>query len=193
TGYVGASHRETQHDQIQNEKCFAGGSVEFKNEIRTSIYAEEGPYRRATNVPGVFSNSTHQDRYYNAGVDFNTRSNSFSYGVNYAGGQLGGGDYEYVSVYAWWKPINEVYLNLSSERTDSFGIFKQTIVGGSWQITPEDSLGARYIFSDSDYSDEDYFRVAYGRKARKGVDIFMVYDKDPFNDTAFSIKVVCTF
>ena len=191
--YAGFKYRETDDNQLQERKWFFGGSVEFEKQIRTSIYLEEGPYRPVTDVRGVFEDYTNQDRYYSTAVDFNTRSSVYSFGVQYDWGQLGGGDYNYIAGYAWWRPIQQVYLNLTSERTDSFGIYKQTVLVGSWEITPEDSIGARYIFYDSDDGKDEYFRVAYGRKARKGLDIFAVYDKGPSNDAEYSLKLVYTF
>jgi len=190
--YAGFKYRETEDGQLQNRKWFTGGSVEFKNEIRASIYLEEGPYRPVTDVRGVFEDYTYQDRYYSSALDFNTRSSVYSYGIQYDWGNLGGGDYNYLSAYAWVRPISEIYLSLSYEQTDSYGIYRQTIFTGSWEITPEDSLGARYIFYKSDDGTDDYFRVTYGRKARKGLDIFVVYDKDPYSDEQYSLKLVYT-
>ncbi|MFC1760899.1 carbohydrate binding family 9 domain-containing protein [Planctomycetota bacterium] len=194
-GYVGFKHRNTTSDLLQSRKLYTGASVEFEKPIRASIYLDEGPYRKAVNNPGDFEETVNQDRYYSASLDFNTRSSIYSFGALYGWGQLGGGEYEYVSAYAWWRPINEVHLSVSNEHTYSFGYFNQTVLVGSWNITPEDSLAARYIITGGDYSDSDEgsLRVAYGRKARKGLDIFMVYNKEPLNDAEYSIKLVLTF
>ena len=191
-GYAGYRNRETKSGQLQQRKWFVGGSIEYKNDIRTSVYIEEGPYRRVTDVPGVFKDTVNQDRYYSTAMDFNTRSNSYSYGLQYDWGRLGGGDYEYAGAYIWCKPVNELYFNLSTAQTESYGIYRQTVIVGSWEITPEDSLGARYI--DSNYYDgKGSLRIAYGRKARNGFDIFMVYNKEPYKDAEYSIKLVYTF
>ncbi len=188
--YAGFKYRETEDDLLQERKWFIGAGIEFENEIRTAFYVDEGPYRPVTDVRGVFEDYTNQDRYYSTAVDFNTRSSVYSFGVQYDWGQLGGGDYEYIAGYAWWRPVQQVYLNVTSERTDSFGIYKQTVLIGSWEITPEDSLGARYIFYESDDVRDESFRLAYGHKARKGLDIFVVYDKEPTYDEQYSIKLV---
>jgi hypothetical protein len=191
--YAGFKYRETDDGLLQTRKWFGGAGVEFQNEIRTSFYAEDGPYRKATDIPGEFEDTVNQDRYYSTAVDFNTRSSIFSFGCQYDWGRLGGGDYDYWSAYSWWRPVNPVYLNLSYEQTDSFGTSEQVVVVGSWEITPENSLGARYIYYDDEDGDEEYFRIAYGRKARKGFDIFVVYNKEPFLDEQYSIKFVMTF
>ena len=55
------------------------------------------------------------------------------------------------------------------------------MVNGSWEITPEDSLGGRYIYYQDDFTTDEYVRLTYGRKARQGLDIFIVYDKEPYS------------
>ncbi len=190
--YTGFKYRETIEAQLlQNRKWFAGGSVEFENQIRTTFYAEEGPYRPVTAVRGVFENFTYEDRYYSTAVDFNTRSSLYSFGPRYDWGRLGGSDYEYYSVYGWWRPVNSLYVNLSAEHTDSYGYYDQVVLTGSWNITPEHTLGGRYIYTD----DIDYYRLAYSFKPRKGWDIFAVYDdhSSSAKEGEYSLKVVKTF
>jgi hypothetical protein len=191
--YAGFHYRVTEDDLLQRRKWFAGSTIEFEHDVRAGVFVENGPYRRSTDVPGVFEDTLNQDRYYSTTLDFNTRSALFSFGGNYDWGQLGGGDYQYWSAYAWVRPIRAVYLKLSHERTDSFGVFRQSIVLGSWEITPEDSLGARYIRFESDDRRENFIRVAYGRRVRKGLDIFFVYNNEPTIDDQYSIKFVFTF
>jgi hypothetical protein len=88
----------------------------------------------------------------------------------------------------WWRPIDTVYLRLETERTELFGDYEQSILVGSWNITAQSSVATRYINSEG----EDSFRLAYGRRARKGVDIFAVYDKEQGSDVEYSIKFVYT-
>jgi hypothetical protein len=188
-GYVGAYYRETDARQLQARKWYAGGSLEFNNDVRAGIYIEEGPYRPVTDTAGVFEEEVNQDRYYSATLDFNTRSNRYSGGIQYDWGDLGGGAYEYLAGYGWWRPINSVYLSLSAEREESFGKSDQLVFVSSWDINPEHSLGGRYISNE----DGNYYRFAYGHRARRGIDIFAVYDKQPFQDALYSIKWVYTF
>jgi hypothetical protein len=190
-GYAGLLYRGTDDDRLQNRKWYAGGSVEFENQIRTTLYAEEGPYRPVTAERGVFEDFTYDDRYYSVAVDFNTRSSVFSVGTRYDGGELGGGDYDYYSVYGWWKPVNPLYLNVTAERTESFGTFDQAVVTGSWNLTRETVLGGRYIYTD----DVEFYRLAFSYKPRAGWDIFAVYDdsSDPAKKGEYSVKVVKTF
>jgi hypothetical protein len=190
-GYAGFSYRGTDENQLQNRKFLAGATVEFENQVRTSLYAEEGPYRPVTAERGVFEDFTYDDHYYSAAVDFNTRSSVYSVGARYDGGELGGGDYEYGTVYGWWKPVNPLYLRMSAERTKSFGTADQVVATGSWNLTQEQVLGGRYIYTD----DVEFYRLAYSYKPREGWDIFAVYDdsSDPGKDPEYSVKVVKTF
>ena len=191
--YAGIKHRETLEGMLQNEKWFAGGSVEFENQIRTSAYAEQGPYRPVTDIRGEFAPTTNDDEYYSLAIDFNTRSSVFSCGSIYDWGQLGGGDYQHAKVHAWLRPVSVLLLESSYEITEIFGTYKQAIVNGSWEITPENSLSARYIYYEDDYVSDNYYRVAYGRKARNGLDVFVVYDNDPYLAEQYSIKLVYAF
>jgi hypothetical protein len=187
--YVGARYRETDSGLTQSRKWFASGSLEFNNDIATGIYMEEGPYRPVTDTPGVFEDEVNQDRYYSATLDLNTRSSHYAGGFRYDWGDLGGGPYSYLASYAWWRPVNPVYLQLSAEREDSFGISDQLVFVGSWDITPEHTLAGRYIYQD----DGNSYRLAYGHRARKGIDIFAVYNQDLEEEAEYSIKFVYTF
>lgn len=194
-GYAGCEYRETLDGDLQRRKWFAGGSIEFENQIRTSAFVEEGPYRPVVDdMRGVFEDTLNHDRYYSLGLDVNTRSSVISAGGQYDWGDLGGGDYRNGTVYAWYRPVYEIYLKSSYEVTDYFGIYEQAIFNASWDITPENSIGARYIYyEDDDGSTDEYYRIAFGRKARRGLDIFLVYDRDPYRAEQYSMKLVYSF
>ncbi len=91
-----------------------------------------------------------------------------------------------MSGYGWFRPTTTSMINVSSERLDNFGIFKQTIVSGSWDITPQSSVVVRYILADG----PDYKRIAFRRTVSNGMDLFVVYNKDPFSDDEISIKLL---
>ena len=84
-----------------------------------------------------------------------------------------------------------MYLNVSAERTESFGLYDQLVTTGTWNITPEHALGGRYIYTN----DIKYYRLAYSYKPRKGLGVFAVYDDDSSQGRAgeYSIKVVKIF
>jgi hypothetical protein len=186
---IGEIYRETNEDRTQRRKTFVSGSVEFNVDIRISAYAEVGPYRPVSDTRGVFQSETNDDRYYSLYTDFNTRSTRYSGGLGYEWGDLGGGPYNYYTAYGWWRPVKPLYLELTAERVDSFGTNDQVILVSSWSITPEHSLAGRYIYTD----DVKFYRLAYGHRPRKGLDIFAVYDDDTTKDWEFSVKIVKTF
>jgi hypothetical protein len=188
-GYVGSSERDTLLGETQRERVYAGASVEFSSDVRVSLYVDDGPYRRVTDERGVFETEINDDHYTSMTVDFNTRSNKYSGGLQYDSGNLGGGSYEYMAGYGWWRPLNTVYLKLSAERIHSFGTYNQVVLESTWDIDPEHALSSRFIQAD----DVDYFRLAYSHRPRAGLDIFAVYDSDSLDRNEFSIKVVKTF
>jgi hypothetical protein len=192
-GYAGFSYRQTEDGMLQRRKWFAGTSVEFQNQIRTRLYVEEGPYREVTEMPGVFEDDINQDRYYSTAIDFNTRSRFFSFGSQYDWGKLGGGDYKYWLTYGWLRPVDQIYMKLSYEQTKSFGESEQIVAVGSWEITPENSLGVRYIYFKGDGPSQEFYRIAYARKVRQGLDIFILYENEPSVEQQGSIKFVLTF
>lgn len=187
--YVGATQRETVTGQTQRKRVYGGAGIEFTSDIRVSFYVEEGPYRRVTDDRGVFEDEINDDRYSSIWVDFNTRSNRYSGGIQYDNGDLGGGPYEYIAAYGWWRPSNSVFLKVSAERIDSFGTFNQVVLESTWDINTEHALSGRYIKAD----DVDLYRLAYSHRPRQGLDIFAVYDKATAQLDEFSIKVVKTF
>ena len=177
--------RDTTSGLKQNYGIYAGANVELERQIRISGSYFDADYRPATER-GEFADSLNHDRFWDTSIDFNTRSTTYGYGVYYAEGRLGGGDYEYVSGYGWLRPTTTSIINVASERLDNFGIFKQTIVSGSWDITPQSSVVARYIVADG----PDYKRIAFRRTVRNGMDLFVVYNKEPFSDEELSIKLL---
>lgn len=188
-GYAGVKRRDTLLGPEQQLKRYAGGSTEFNNEIRVSVYHEDGPYRPRGDARGVFKEEFNDDRYSSVAVDFNTRSNRYSGGVRYDSGNLGGGPYSYTSAYGWWRPLNTLYLRASAEQIESFGTYNQFVLSTSWDIDSEQSLSARLIRGEED----NYYRIAYSHRPRQGLDIFAIYDTNSLERSKVSFKVVATF
>ena len=146
-----------------------------------------GSYRPLIDgIPGNWSDDQNHDRYLGSSVDFNTRSSVFLFGGTYATGNLGGGDYEYMSGYVTSRPTATTFLNVTAERVNSFGYTNQVVATAGWDVTPRHALYARYIWSD----DDDYYRVAYTWRVSKNVDLFAVYDKVPGADASISAKLL---
>ena len=56
-------------------------------------------------------------------------------------------------------------------------------------MTDQDSLAARYVLSDG----QQFFRLAFARQARKGLDIFSVYEAGALSKPSLSAKFVMSF
>ena len=191
--YGGITQRLTEDGEIQNRKLYAGSSVELESQLLLSLYAEAGPYRPVTAQRGVFAGFTYDDSYFSASFDFPVRNDTVVFGVQYDWGDLGGGGYNLTSGYISWSPLGSINLKASQETSNSFDRIQQTVLSGSFLITPEDELGCRYI----DYSDSTgtfrYYRLTYARRVRRGIDVYVVYDKAALQAEQFSVKLVTTF
>jgi hypothetical protein len=178
--------RNTLDGRTQNHSLWMDGGFELRQQVRLLLSYFRGKYRPVSGERGEFSDTVNDDHYWAANLDFNTRSSYFGYGLYYADGFQGGDDYNYVTGYVWVNPTDNTFINISSERLQNFGDTRQTTVKTGWDITPENGLVARYI----DAEEGDYRRLAYRRTVRSGMDVFAVYNREPFTEGQFSVKVV---
>ena len=188
TGGLSLSRRDTLEGLLQNHNLYASVGIELSQQVRIDAEYFGGEYRPLEGDRGEFSDVVNQDRFWGIDLNFNTRNSLFGYGVYYANGVLAGDDYEYVSGYVLGKPTYNSAIKLSSEKLNNFGSFRQTVLSGSWEITQQDSLISRVIWSDGDTS----LRIAYRRAVRFGMDVFAVYDDEPGSRQQYSIKTVWT-
>jgi len=183
------SNRETDDGRTQFKGWYVAGTAEWLSYARTGVEYYDGDYRPLTGVGrGDFSDQLNQDRYWTLSVDLNTRGSRLGYGGSYSSGELGGGDYEYAYGYVWTRPTNETSLSMSIERLESFGTTRQFIIEGGWDITPTNSVVFRHINT----FDDEYWRFGYLRVVRQGLDIFVLFDKEPAGDAALSLKLLWT-
>jgi hypothetical protein len=178
--------RNTLDGRTQNHSLWMDGGFELRQQVRLLLSYFRGKYRPVSGERGEFSDTVNDDHYWAANLDFNTRSSYFGYGLYYADGFQGGDDYNYATGYVWVNPTDNTFINISSERLQNFGDTRQTTVKTGWDITPENGLVARYI----DAEEGDYRRLAYRRTVRSGMDVFAVYNREPFTEGQFSVKVV---
>ena len=182
--------RETGDGRLQRRTVYGGGSVELRAlQLRLGTIHYAGPYRPVGDAPGDWRDTTNDDRYWNFTADFNTRSSWLGYGVAHSTGSLGGGDYDYLSAYVWTRPTRTTSVKVYSERLESFGVYRQTVVTGGWDVTPRHTIAGRYITA---YYGKAY-RLAYVWRARRNVDVFVVYDDSPGLSAQASVKVLITF
>jgi hypothetical protein len=185
--YATWSWRETEDGRLQRSIGSTGGTIELRKQIRLGLDYYAGSYRPLIDgIPGNWSDDQNHDRYLGSSIDFNTRSSVFLFGGTYAAGNLGGGEYEYMSGYVTSRPTATTFLNISAERVDYFGYSNQVVATAGWDVTPRHALYARYIWSD----DDDYYRAAYTWRISKNVDLFAVYDKVPGADASISAKLL---
>ena len=190
SGSIGLDYREAHDGRAQNQNIYISGGVDLHRQIDIDLEYFRGDYRPRDGGPGEFSDTVNRDHYWATNLNFNTRSSVFGYGLYYADGFLGGDDYQYITGYLWGKPTRNTVLNLSSERLENFGTTRQTIANGGWDITRQDGIVARVIWSDDDYRQQ---RIAYRRTVRAGMDLFAVYEDETDADAQFSVKAVWTF
>jgi hypothetical protein len=184
--YVTGSDRETLDGFLQTRSWSTGATVETRQQIRFGLFHYSGDYRPVAGEPGDFADFVHDDEFWTASLDFNTRSDVLGYGAAHSHGSIAGGDYDNTLVYLWYRPIDRLVLNISSEKLRSFGTFNQSIMTVGWDINSQSGIAARYIWTD----DADFARLAYRRQVRSGLDIFLVFDDGPAYDPEISLKVV---
>jgi hypothetical protein len=182
------TNRDVLDGRTQRRYWNGGGTAELRQQMRFGLFYTDGIYRPVSGGPGEFSDTVNNDHYWTASIDFPTRSSRYSAGVAYSDGSLGGDDYNYVSSYFIVRPLDRALVGVTSERLERFGIFRQTVVSGQWDVTSEDVLVSRFI----DRDDFDFFRLGYGRRVRKGVDVFVVFDREPPSPNQLSLKLTFT-
>lgn len=182
--------RDTGDGRLQRRKSYAGGSVELREQqIRLGASYSSGPYRPVSRVGQGWSSALNDDWFWTLTADFNTRNSRLGYGAAYSDGELGGGAYRYLIGYVWARPARTVAVNLASERLENFGSYSQTVLTGTWDITPRHVLGVRYI--DAYYGNA--YRATFAWRVRSNLDFFAVYDHSPGLKAQLSAKVVMTY
>jgi hypothetical protein len=188
-GDLSYEERETGDGRLQRRRSYAAGSVELRElQLRIGAAWFSGPYRPVAGSPGSWKADLLHDRTWTGSLDFNTRSSRSGYGVAYSSGMQGGGDYSYLSAYAWARPTVHTFVNLTSERLQNFGTFHQTVVSGGWDFSPSQTLSGRVI--DAYYGHA--YRLAYTWRARPNLDLFVVWDRSPGQPAQLALKLLAT-
>ena len=192
-GYVSYGQRDTHTGLLQNRNLSAGVSAELQSNISIGLSTSRGPYRPRDDKPGTWEDKVNDDEYHSVGLYFDTRSDRRGYGLTYSWGNLGGGRYSDIQPSFWIKPTRRTYASYSFEHANSFGASTQQVLSLAWELSPEQSLSARWIGYDSGGFAGDYFRLAYRREVRKGIDVFAVYSREPLRKDRFTVKLVQSF
>lgn len=178
--------RETLDGLLQRQELSVYASAETHSNIQISGGATVGPYRPRNGRE--WHNFVYEDRYYTGTLGRYSGNGRFGYGLTYSWGFLADERYSDLVPYLWLKPNAKTSLNYSYERADYFGRTEQHILSASWDITAEDSISGRWV----QYNDDPFYRLAYRRLMRRGLDVFAVFNDEPNLDKQFIAKVVWT-
>jgi len=204
--------RKTEDGRDQYDGWYYGGSLEWVSFARTGLSYNQGDYRPLTgDAPGDFADddAITDDFFWTASLDLNTRGSRINFYSAYSSGELAGGDYDYGYVYLFARPTYNTSISINVERTelaypDFISVTDQIITDAGWDITPTDSITFRHIYFDlsedipqfpefSSSTKEQYWRLGYRRVVRSGLDIFLLYDDEPFaDDPSISAKLLWT-
>ena len=188
-GDVTYTKRDTLAGEEQSDGIYLSANFEISGKTRLQFAYSDYDYRPLTGTPGVFQDTANNDRFWSTNFDFNIYSSRFGYGGFAADGTLGGGEYRYLSAYAWFNPTNSTNLKISTEDLTSFGRFKQTTVSGGWDFSNIDGVIARLSKGDS----FEQLRLAYRRKVSSGIDVFLSFQKQTEVKDEYTGKFVWTF
>jgi len=213
--------RKTEDGRDQYDGWFYGGSLEWFSFARTGLSYNQGDYRAVAEVDdpldpdrdglpivGEFGDTVTDDFFWTASLDLNTRGSRINLYSAYSSGELAGGDYDYGYVYLFARPTYNTSISINVERTelaypDFISVTDQIITDAGWDITPTDSITFRHIYFDlsedlpqfpefSSSTKEQYWRLGYRRVVTSGLDVFLLYDDQPFEDATYSVKLLWT-
>ena len=170
---VSVLRRQTESGEDQNNGVYLGTDFVVFDNTRLQLAYNRYQYRPVDMAPGIFQTTTFDDNYWSANADFNIYETRFGYGAFLADGDIGGGEYQYLSGYVWYSPTSNINFKLSAEDLTSFGRYKQTTLSSGWNFSAKDGLVARYSRGD-DYQQS---RIAYRRIGNSGVDIYLTAEK----------------
>lgn len=188
-GNVTYTNRNTLDGEEQNDGFYLSTDFEVLGKARLQLAYSDYDYRPLGGTPGVFANFTNNDKYLSTNLDFNIYSARFGYGGFAAEGELGGGDYRYLSGYIWFNPTTSTSLKVATEDLTSFGRFKQTTFSGGWDFSKNDGLLARLSKGEA----YEQLRLAYRRKVISGMDVFLSFQKQNGVKDEYTGKFVWTF
>jgi hypothetical protein len=183
---VGLNKRETIDGDLQREEWSLYASAETRSNIQVSGGASVGPYRPREGAG--WADFLYDDRYYTATVGHYSGNGRFGYGLTYSWGFLAVADYSDFVPYVWVKPTATTSVDYTFERAHHYDLTKQHILSASWDVTREDTISGRWV----QYNDDPYLRLAYRRQMRRGIDVFAVFNDEPYADKQFVAKVVWT-
>jgi hypothetical protein len=177
--------RTTSTGLVQRETASIYAGAETATNIQLNAGMTRGVYRPRGGAVGSWTNTLNDDRYYLASAFYQSPTGQFGYGAQYSWGVAGTQDYDNLAPSLWLSPTSQFSFAYSFERATQDRVLHQHVVSGTWAISSEQSLAARWVDHDG-----GYYRVSYRRSLGPGVDAFGVYTSDPYDPGRLNMKVV---
>ena len=134
------------------------GEIQFSNDYGIKLNSSFGRYEE------------HKDWTAGLTLQGNVKDQYRSYGVNFSYGRQQSAGYRYAKPYINLKPADKISLNLSSEFLWHKENRIQHVLQLNYDITPERSLGGRFVYRDGNLNAFSAYRQA----VRKGLDAFII-------------------
>jgi hypothetical protein len=176
--------RDTLSGLPQRESVSVYGGVMTAAHIRVSTGVTTGVYR-ARSGPGEWTDALNDDRYYLASAFYESPTGRFGYGTQYSRGAAGTFEYDSLAPSLWVAPGANVSASYSYERATQGDVQHQHVLAATWQITPIESVAARW----ADY-EGGYYKLTYRRSLARGVDAIGVYTADPYERSSLTVKLI---
>jgi hypothetical protein len=179
--------RETNSGLRQREATSVYVGANTAANVQVSAGVTTGIYRPRGAAPGAWFDALNDDRSYQASAAYQSPTGQFGYGAQYSWGVAGPQSYDSLSPSLWLVPTSQLSVAYSFERATYDQVRRQHVVSGTWQISGEQSLAARWVEDGG-----GYYRVSYRRSLARSMDAFGVYSSDPYEPRRFDVKLVWT-
>jgi hypothetical protein len=178
--------RDTSDGLLQRQEWSLYASGDTRSNVQVSGGLTIGPYRPRDGSTG-WQDVLYDDRFYTVTVAQYSPDGRYGSGLSYSWGNLSAARYSDVAPYIWVKPSATTSISYSYERADYLGASEQHILSASWDVSRQDSVSGRWVRSG-----EPFYRVAYRRVVRRGLDVFAVFNDEPDLERQLIAKVVWT-
>ena len=179
--------RETTSGLPQREMTSFYAGAETALNLHLNAGMTSGRYRPRSAGHGEWADTLREDRFYLASAFYQSPTGQFGYGAQYYWGETGVHDYANVAPSVWMAPSPHFSLAYSFARAAHDDVQHQHVVSGTWEITGDQSVAARWVEQDG-----GYYRLSYRRAFTRGLDAVGVYTSEPYDSARFNVKLVWT-
>jgi hypothetical protein len=179
--------RDTLGGLKQREAASVYFGAQTAANIQLSAGVTSGLYRPRDPSATDWARVLNDDKSYQAGAAYQSPTGQFGYGAQYSWGVAGTQTYDTLSPNLWLSPNPHLSVAYSFERATYDLVRRQHVLSGTWQISAEQSLAARFVEDNG-----GYYRLSYRRSLARAMDAFGVYSSDPWEPRRFDLKFVWT-